>query len=377
MAHRYGAVAVALVCLVVVARPDGRAITSEPVSIWRVAGEGQGTPAVDRDSAYFLTRRNDIVAADRVSGRVRWRASLGLAPEALAGSRVVTAGDVVVAGGHDLVALDRTTGGTRWVHAPADEYGFGFYLGDPVGDVLHAGSASGQLRAWEAGSGRVDWSVPIGGRETTVYTPAADAEIVAAFTDFGNPDRRGLVVVDRLTGRERWRVALPAEPGGTRRAAVAGGPVLTRGFVILSTQDGAIHAFDRADGRVRWTWRDETPGSRLDFRPLVLAGRRLIAGSLSGEVLALDADSGRVRWRVRPSEASVAFAISASDEVVYVPYVSGVLVAVEAASGRERWRTDGAAGVRWAPRVAGRQLFASASESGFLALADEAGDWKE
>ena len=44
---------------------------------WVVPGEGRGIPAVGRTTAYFLSKRHEVVAIDIRSGRVSWRGATG------------------------------------------------------------------------------------------------------------------------------------------------------------------------------------------------------------------------------------------------------------------------------------------------------------
>jgi outer membrane protein assembly factor BamB len=103
-----------------------------------------GTPALDAGRAYFLDNAAAVhlVALERTSGQLRWRASLGAAAGAPVGLRPAAIGDVVVAGGHDLIGFDARTGARRWIFAPPESYGFGFYLGSQANEVLFTGSGA-------------------------------------------------------------------------------------------------------------------------------------------------------------------------------------------------------------------------------------------
>jgi outer membrane protein assembly factor BamB len=106
-----------------------------------------------------------------------------------------------------------------------------------------------------------------------------------------------------------------------------------------------------------------------DFRPVVVSGDTVVAGSLTGEVLAYDLGTRRERWRRSPVDASVAFGLAADDTLVYVPYLSGQIVALSIRDGTERWRTGGSDdGFIWTPLVYDARLFTAGSGAGFVAF---------
>ena len=104
--------------------------------IWHVAGEGRGRPAADWSTAFFLSKRHEVVALHAQSGQVRWRASTGQPGESTNGSAVALAGDIVAAGDYNVVAFDRATGEFRWRFEPDDGYGPGIYLGDAIESAM-------------------------------------------------------------------------------------------------------------------------------------------------------------------------------------------------------------------------------------------------
>ena len=208
------------------------------------------------------------------------------------------------------------------------------------------------------------WRTRIGGASTVVYWPEmSDDAVAVAFTDFDDPSHSGLSLLAPSSGRIRWVRGLASAGGGTA-PRVAGGPVVAGGLVVASGHDGSIHAMELETGRGVWSL--PPPRAEPDFRALACAGDTLVAASLSGEVVAYELATGRQRWSARPVLASVAFALAAGPHEVFVPYVSGALVALAMRDGVERWRMGGAdAGLRWPPRVEGRQLFLAGSVSGF------------
>lgn len=356
-----------------------------PTKLWQVEGQGHGRPAGSPETVYFLSAQHEVVAIGAQSGAVRWRRGTSEPGPTTVGSAVALSGPVVVAGDYNLVAFDRITGAVRWRFVPAIGYGPGIYLGQTTPALVLAGSPAGRVYAIASLTGDLVWSTTIAsdGR-TTVFPPATDgADVAVVFTTFTAPPRGGVALLDLATGRERWRSAFPIAADPLLGTGSAGGPVLTDSLVIASSGDGTIHALDRRRGTVRWVapavahyaWPSPETGPQpppptpsADHRPLALAGRLLVSGSLSSHVVAYDLASGRERWRQldRPS-GSVAFALTADDRQVYVPYVSGRHVALDSSNGTERWRTESRDGFSWPASAMDDRVYLAGTRGGFVA----------
>jgi outer membrane protein assembly factor BamB len=341
------------------ARPSG-----EPAAevVWHVRGEARGTPALFGRTAFFLSRRHELVAIQVESGHVIWRRNTHGPGTTTAGTSIVVTPTRVIAGDGGLVAFTHT-GIERWRFNPADGGNPGAYLGENAPDLLLAGSSNGRLWAVDTESGAVRWALDLSQKERLiVFAPVvSDGMVFAAFIAPDEVRTGGLVAVDLATGRERWR----------RRLSFAGGPLPAGAIVLAADQDGSIHAFDRGSGVSRWLLAStsSTPWNGPDFRPLALSGRLLIAGSLTGGVTAYDLATLRERWRSTPMAASIVFGIAANVHAVYVPYLAGRLIALEADTGDERWRTSpDAFGFSWKPLIVAGRLLAASSTTGFFAF---------
>ena len=352
------------------------ATASDPAAspLWHLAGEGRGRPAADWSTAFFLSKRHEVVALHAQSGEVRWRASTGEPGDTTNGSAVALAADIVTAGDYNVVAFDRASGELRWRFEPDDGYGPGIYLGDAIDSAIFTGSPAGRVYAIDARTGSARWTTVIeDDRKTTVFPPVADDDIViASYTSFTAPNTGGVVALDLATGGIQWRAAFP--PVAEKRTATnaAGGPLIVDDAVIATRGDGVIHAFDRGDGTIRWVIAGvNLPGRTVDdYRPLARSGRTLVAGSLTGVVDAYDLSTREKKWRYAGElNGSIAFAIAADERYVYVPYVGGRLVALNIADGTERWRTGNLqAGFVWPPASAGDRIYLAGSGAGFFAL---------
>jgi outer membrane protein assembly factor BamB len=352
-----------------------------------VPGGAVGTPAHEGDTVYFLSKDRQVVALDAQSGTTRWRSDTGIVNRdhvfgaMTAGTAVRLAREIVIAADWDVIGFDKRTGSRRWVYEAPGGDGPGLYMGAAVADTVYAGSVTGRVYAIDSTTGRLRWSTRIiegGPGQTTVFEPIVSGDLVAAgYSLYRIPTVGGLAVLDAATGRVRWRAEFPARPFPvpTNRT---GGPLLVDDLLVASAGDGNIYGFDLATGAIRWTFPrlDGTftsimPPGDTDHRTLTVAGRLVIAGSALGMVVAYDIDTRRERWRHDAGQwGSTTFSMAADDRLVYVPFFGGFIIALDLATGEERWRFgDSAKGLIWAPSPAGDRIFASASRSGFYALA--------
>jgi outer membrane protein assembly factor BamB len=347
---------------------------------WRVAGEGRGVPAASGSTAYFLTKRHEVIAVDADTGSVRWSRNTGEPGAETLGSSLLVSESIVVAGDYALFGFDATSGEPKWRFDPADGYGAGLYLGEARDGVAFAGSPAGRLYAVNVLTGRLIWSAKatvdagVGAAAVTVFQPiVAGDSVVAGYTTFSHPMTGGIVAVDRGSGRERWRREFPqAAPGAA--TGFGGGPVISGNLIAAGSGDGRIYGFDCSSGQSRWVLPgvirpDGRPQDR-DWRALAVSGRTLVAGSVSGTVTAIDLEVRTEKWRyAHPDGGSIALRIAADDESVYVPHLGGLLVSVDLRDGTARWQIGGFSdGFNWAPAIVSGKVYAAASRAGLFSL---------
>jgi outer membrane protein assembly factor BamB len=344
-----------------------RTAASAPRLVWVTPGEVRGTPVADASSIYVRTATRELLAVDRATGAVRWKARMADAPGFVSGGRLVLAGDLVIAGTDDVEAFRRRDGARIWRANLARGVGSGVQLGGVLDDVVFAGSYAGLLLAIDVQSGAVRWAGRVTPEaETNIFVPAIDDDrVVATFSTFRGAGEGGIAAFDRQ-GRPLWRARLA---GPDERGVI--GPAVPAGDVIVAAdRRGTIAAVDRETGAVRWRIpRRLSVDASEDFRPMAVSGSRLVVGSLSGEIVAYDLATQREQWRAWPSDASIAFGMIARGDVVYVPYVSGRVVALDARDGRERWRLgERGEGFRWVPWLDGPSMFINGAGSGLVAM---------
>jgi hypothetical protein len=190
-----------------------------------------------------------------------WRATglgAGFSSVSVAGNRIFTMGDV--AGSQQLIAIDAASGKTLWmakVGAPwVDQYGGPRGTPTVDGDLVYALGTEGDLVAVEAATGKERWRrklpADFGGQMMSMWTwsesPLVDGDRVVV-----TPGARSaaLVALDKRTGKEIWRTAVPdLGPKGKDGAGYSsivisnGGGVkqyvqlMGRGLVGVSASDG-------------------------------------------------------------------------------------------------------------------------------------------
>jgi outer membrane protein assembly factor BamB len=345
--------------------------------IWHVVGEGWGMPAADDSTVYFLGQRHEVIAINAQDGGVRWRSSTGRAGGSTEGSLAILSGPVVAVGDYDLLGFDRLNGSLRWRFGPLTGYAPGVYLGSALDTTIFTGSV-GYLHAIDHSTGNARWSVPVMPTDrTTVFQPVAAGEtVVAGFTHTQAPLRGGVIAVDSRTGVEKWHTSFPISPNAAGPTNSAGGPVFFGNLVIAPSGDGYIHAFRLSTGAHEWSLPPVTgaispngPLLGLDFRPLTVVGRTLIAGSITGLLIAYQLDTRTERWRHNgTTNGSINHRLTNDQLAVYVPYLNGSIGAIHVETGKELWRMRNmAAGFFWAVLPYRERLYVG-SGSGFYSL---------
>jgi outer membrane protein assembly factor BamB len=246
-----------------------------------------GMPAADGDDI-AITSEQRLVMLDR-AGAVRWEAQRPLrsVPPAF------SADMVLAPTGDGLAAFDRRSGRVRW------EAKLGERVNTPA---VAAGTAvvttwEGSLAGIDLRDGKVRWQAKLGG--SALGPPAAAGTVVVA--TFATGGSSGAVAVEAASGRQRWKVALPA--GGTSAPAVVAVPGAGE-VVVMAAGDLAAHGLSLTDGSERWRTTLEGAGSP-EVPPLALPGGRVLVAHRLGGMAMLDARDGTEHWTAQSDQAAV------------------------------------------------------------------------
>jgi outer membrane protein assembly factor BamB len=169
---------------------------------------------------------------------------------------------------------------------------------DPVKQELYFGTERGELYALEAGEGKILWKKE--GDAAIRQKPVLLSDAVLVITE-----EDAVEAFSRADGRVLWRYAREPQEG----FLVAGhsGLMLTEGNLLLAAfNDGLVVALDALDGSVKWERNtslevpETEPGrpryTDVDTTPAVI-GDQVFVASFGGGLYALDLNNGSVVWR--------------------------------------------------------------------------------
>jgi outer membrane protein assembly factor BamB len=208
---------------------------------------------------------------------------------------------------------------------------------------------------------RVNWQVPLGGKEVNGFTPVVDKDAVIAAGPNGS-----IVSIDPSTGRQTWGVnagrTLSAGVGaapdmvvvGTDKAEVlafdgagkslwqakissevAGPPLVAEGLAIAWSLDGKIFALNGSDGKAKWVYQRTNPPLTVRRVAGGVATRgALFTGTAGGKLLALDLQTGALGWEASVATPKGATELERIADVTSLPVVEERQVCAAAYQGR-------------------------------------------
>lgn len=314
-------------------------------------GGADPRPVVVGGLVYFGTGDGYVVARDVATGEARWRTRV--ATQRLWGQNFVArAGVVAVPVMHYTVGLDATTGRELWRYAaPLDtvEADDQSAPGVVVVSRIDADDQTVYIPAWGASVSAVDLST---GSVRWVWEPgraAGDTAVSGIFrsgsegvrvsgdtvfaTVWHSLDRAGLrsepwlIALDRTSGRELWRLVLPAYTSG---ALLMGAPALYRNLVLFTSVGGYLWAVDRATGEIVWQFTPQ-PELATSTQPEVYGDMVYFDGG-DRYLYALRASDGTLVWKTDATN-SASRDLLVTEQYVYYPD-GGTLFIFERETGR-------------------------------------------
>lgn len=307
------------------------------------AGFGLTSPIIWHDVVLVGTRRGEVHAIDRTTGRKRGTEEFG---EAIEGSPVLD-GDVLYVpsawGGRAVTAYNVRTGATRWrFEGPPVEAGLLI-----LGDRLITADLEGTVRALDVQNGEALWEQALSGGSTGVYaTPlAVDADQIAVADDNGQ-----VALLTAASGDVRWTQRLPAPVYRT--------PATDGERLFVPTTRGRLVALDVRDGQTVWT--QALPDTTVRFTAPAYRDGTVVVGTSDGRLFSLSAATGEVQWKATVGESLVATPLLTAD-LVYVGGMDRHLYALDARTGDEVWTYE----------LEGRVKSPMAARDGFLVVLAE------
>jgi outer membrane protein assembly factor BamB len=264
-------------------------------------------PGSDGEATVVATHKGDVIAFDH-DGKPSWTAN--------AGSEVLTAplvgrGIVVVrAINNRVTAFDSGTGSVRWSYSQPSSTltlrtGTGMTF---VGDrAVVTGFPGGKLVALDANTGNPLWITPLsfpkGVTEVERVNDVTGSPVVFGRQVCGATFQGRVGCADVQTGNGLWARDFSSPNGVTQDERV----------VAAVNTDGAVYAFNAADGSTLWQ------NDKLKYRdlsaPLAL-GRVVVVGDKQGYLHFLSRENGEILARVKLSGAISAQPILAGQTLV-------------------------------------------------------------
>ena len=283
-------------------RVGNAAMRSAPVLAWAVdIGDGDdrkhritAAPVVGGGRVYTLDSR-DRVTALSPSGAVLWSVHARPASDgendATGGGLAYADNTLYVSLGYGvLVALDASTGGTRWTQK-LDATGSGKPL--IAGDLVYLVAGDDTGWAVERSNGRIRWQIDA--TESVANVLGAPAPALAndlVVFAFGSGD---IIGAFRQGGLRRWSSTVAGQRPGraaSRIGDVTGAPVVSGNTIYVGNASGRIAALDAATGERQWT----SPFGAVT--PVWPVSGNLFALTDSNQLVRMNASDGSPVWAV-------------------------------------------------------------------------------
>jgi outer membrane protein assembly factor BamB len=224
---------------------------------------------------YFGDGLGDVIARDVRTGSQIWIARAG--QEAVNGANILVRSGVVVAPLYtNTVGLDAVTGRQLWrFNAPDDTVGvpsgYGALPGTVAASTIDADGQTVYIPAWGASvsavdlhsgatrwiwqPGRIDGDTATSGvfRSGSMGVRVSGDTVFATMWHFVNGNgvysEAWVIAIDRIAGKELWRVRLPFVGAGTM---IWSAPVFYQNLVIVENGFARTYAIDRTTQKIVW-----------------------------------------------------------------------------------------------------------------------------
>lgn len=292
---------------------------SQPLTIrWRYASEAtlNLTPASDENRIYLPLAAGIIVSLRASDGQLNWKSEIGgefSASPAVDNHAVYVASEALPsasesqAGKGSLRALGLEGGLTIWMKSLPAAIRGALAVGR---NKVVAGSADGNVYAFDKTSGSVIWSVQSG--SAINCKPVLSGKAVYLGSENGM-----LLSLDEDTGKLRWRY----QTAGPVRGPVA----LVDDLVFFGSGDGYVYAVSESEGRLRWRTRT---GAGVQAVTRVADG--LLVASLDNFAYLLSLSRGKRIWKRQLPGRVSAQPLTTEDSALFTPLAgsAGVVLAL-------------------------------------------------
>ncbi|HET6805135.1 MAG TPA: PQQ-binding-like beta-propeller repeat protein [Frateuria sp.] len=272
---------------------------------FRTGGKVRARPLLADGKLFVASDDGVLYALDQATGKPAWTLDLHSGDlcrrlpspdnpfyDYKASSPVFADGKVFVGtAGARLYAIDATTGKPAWIAGAND-----MFRATPVvtDGVVYIGSWDHALYAFDAASGKALWHYDTGGIVQSTAALGAGRLVVGSRS-------HKLFALDPKRGKPVW-IADNASGSWVESSATYAGGL----FLVGSSDDLALKAYDPADGRLRWsfatggwTWATPVLADGTVYIGAVSASPYYVPGiTLQRGLFAVDARTGKARWHL-------------------------------------------------------------------------------
>jgi outer membrane protein assembly factor BamB len=233
---------------------------------------------------------------------------------------------------------------------------------DGVSAIVPVAGGNETLVSLTLHNSQQNWKVAVGPIESS---PLLSGGFVYVTTMEGR-----VFCLDKQDGKEIWRFNSGTDE---RRKPIRSSPATDGISIFFGGDDGVVYALDSGTGTPRWKFNAGAPV----FATPVVAGQSVLVGTRGGTFYSIDNGSGQVRWKV--DLGSPVFGTAAATErTVFVGSSDGNCQALDLATGSRTWKFAMRSVVNSAPLIAGDVLYWGSMDRTLYALDAQSGKelWK-
>ncbi|WP_297800626.1 outer membrane protein assembly factor BamB [Arenimonas sp. GDDSR-1] len=287
---------------------------ASPIAIrklWSVSvGQGEAElairqkPVVDGDTVYAADAANQLVAIDKATGKIKWKATPN---------------------------KEAASGGWKFWQKPTQPFAL---TGGPAvySGLVALGGRNGEVFAFNAADGAILW-------KTMVSSSVISAPLITFDTVIVRANDGKVIGLDLSTGEKRWQFDRGLPSLSVRGN---GSPVLGPGLIFVGYEDGTLIALRQQDGQRVWEQLVAKPDGRTEIDrmsdidgEIQVGDREVFASSYHNSTMAIALNNGQPIW-VRDIGGYAGVALL-SDRIIVADRDSG-LWALDRTSGSDLWK---------------------------------------
>ncbi|OPH34775.1 PQQ-binding-like beta-propeller repeat protein [Moraxella atlantae] len=240
----------------------------------------------------------------------------------------------VSAASHGIVTAINPQGQTQWQISLPNAITGGVSLDNTNGNVLVSDRA-GKVIALERTTGKTRW-------QTQLASPVMSPVLVSGARIVALSNSGVVTALDRQTGQVVWQFATQ-NPNLSLRGAAS--PIaLDATTALVSTADGRVHGITLANGTPLWSRRISQVRGASDIDRLadidatpVFEGTTLYTISYSGQLVAVDLATGQLLFT---QDVASLKSVALDGDSLYATTLDGKLLCLDKVTGTLHWQSD-------------------------------------